>query len=65
MPAVKVIAAAMIYLKQKLMEMFKNAKIVADDQDVRWVITVPAIWKASARQLMRNAAYEVRHQLFN
>jgi len=64
MPAVKVIAAAMIYLKQKLMEPLKITKCVSDDQDVRWVITVPAMWKASARQLMRNAAYEVRHQLF-
>ena len=28
------------------------------DEDVRWVITVPAIWRSSAKQLMRQAAYE-------
>ena len=28
------------------------------NEDVRWVISVPAIWKASAKQFMRQAAYE-------
>ncbi len=28
------------------------------DEDIRWVITVPAIWRSSAKQLMREAAYE-------
>lgn len=27
-------------------------------QDVRWVITVPAIWRQKAKQFMREAAYE-------
>jgi hypothetical protein len=31
--------------------------IVPDD--VRWVVTVPAIWSDRAKQFMRNAAYEV------
>jgi hypothetical protein len=29
------------------------------NEDVRWVITVPAIWKQSAKQFMREAAYQV------
>jgi hypothetical protein len=29
-------------------------------QDVRWVITVPAIWRQRAKQFMREAAYEVK-----
>lgn len=28
-------------------------------EDVRWVITVPAIWRQSAKQFMRYAATEV------
>lgn len=28
------------------------------DEDIRWVITVPAIWRSAAKQLMREAAYE-------
>ncbi len=30
---------------------------------MRWVITVPAIWRQQAKQFMREAAYEVRRQL--
>lgn len=37
-------------------------KIVNDD--VRWVISVPAIWRASAKQFMRQAAYEVIYNVF-
>lgn len=29
------------------------------EDDVKWVITVPAIWKAPAKQFMREAAYKV------
>lgn len=28
--------------------------------DIQWVITVPAIWRQSAKQFMRHAANEVR-----
>lgn len=31
---------------------------------IRWVITVPAIWKQPAKQFMREAAYKVRGRLF-
>lgn len=27
--------------------------------DVRWVVTVPAIWRQKAKQFMREAAYQV------
>ena len=27
--------------------------------EVRWVITVPAIWRQQAKQFMREAAYQV------
>lgn len=30
-----------------------------DNNDVRWVITVPAIWKMPAKQFMRESAYKV------
>ena len=28
--------------------------------DFHWVITVPAIWNASGKQMMREAAYQVK-----
>jgi len=33
-------------------------------EDVRWVVTVPAIWKQPARQFMREAAYQVKDCLY-
>ena len=30
--------------------------------DIRWVITVPAIWRQEAKQFMREAAYQVKSQ---
>ena len=30
-----------------------------DESEFEWVITVPAIWKGGAKQMMREAAYEV------
>lgn len=32
---------------------------------VRWVLTVPAIWKQPAKQFMREAAYLVRMYRWN
>ena len=29
------------------------------NEDVQWVVTVPAIWNSPAKQIMRLAAYEV------
>ena len=34
-----------------------STRIVNDD--IRWVITVPAIWRQPAKQFMRQAAYDV------
>ena len=61
MKAVTVFAAAMRFLKDKLLEMFKASRYSANDTDIRWVVTVPAIWRASARQFMRLAAYKVSY----
>ena len=35
-----------------------NADVALDDSVFRWVITVPAMWKVGAKQMMREAAYE-------
>lgn len=60
MKAIKVISAVLKFLKEKLIEsLFKASGYNVKDSDIRWVVTVPAIWKSSARQLMRKAAYEV------
>lgn len=58
--AMKVFAYSLAYFKDLAIEEISDQsglKITCDV--VRWVITVPAIWKASAKQFMRQAAYEV------
>ncbi|XP_019860365.1 PREDICTED: heat shock 70 kDa protein 12A-like [Amphimedon queenslandica] len=52
---IEVIAFILTHLKEKLLtdELKGNYK----SSDFDWVITVPAIWKARARRMMREAAY--------
>ena len=41
-----------------VLQLFSPFFFFYKDEDVRWVITVPAIWRPAAKQLMRQAAYE-------
>lgn len=42
----------------KKQELSDQAGSEFENSDVRWVITVPAIWKQPAKQFMRQAAYQ-------
>ena len=64
-PALTVFALALKYFRDHALQELSDQcgmKIVNDD--VRWVISVPAIWRASAKQFMRKAAYEVVYNVF-
>ncbi|XP_019853789.1 PREDICTED: heat shock 70 kDa protein 12A-like [Amphimedon queenslandica] len=52
---IEVIAFILTHLKEKLLT--DELKEVYKSTDFDWVITVPAIWKARARRMMREAAY--------
>ena len=58
---VDVIAHILKYLKDELIKKLNtaegNPRFQATDFD--WVITVPAIWKSRAKQMMREAGYKV------
>jgi hypothetical protein len=61
-PALKLFALALRYFKEHaLKELSSQSATIIVNEDVRWVITVPAIWKAPAKQFMREAAYEVNN----
>ncbi|XP_019859931.1 PREDICTED: heat shock 70 kDa protein 12B-like [Amphimedon queenslandica] len=51
---IEVIAFILTHLKEKLLTHFRGDY---KSSDFDWVITVPAIWKARARRMMREAAY--------
>ena len=56
----------MKYLKDEAVETIRDR---TEDkyysaEDFQWVLTVPAIWTAAAKQFMREAAYQVTKSLF-
>lgn len=65
MPALTIFTYALQYFKEHaLRELSDQSGTRFVNEDVRWVITVPAIWKQSAKQFMREAAYQVRLSRF-
>lgn len=60
MRAVDVLAHALRHFSQQAVrEISEQSETSLTNDDVRWVVTVPAIWTAAAKQLMRQAAYHV------
>ena len=59
LPAITVFALVIQYLKQDLHGYWLNQGIKVDDSEVRWVLTVPAIWSDKAKEFMREAAVQV------
>ncbi|KAI8510869.1 hypothetical protein Bbelb_117850 [Branchiostoma belcheri] len=60
LPAVDVFSHALRYLKQHMMDAIAEVSqsMQIREEDIRWVITVPAIWNDAAKQFMREAAYD-------
>lgn len=57
--ALDIFAYALAFFReQALKELSDQTGGDFDNNDVRWVITVPAIWKMPAKQFMREAAYK-------
>ena len=62
---VEVIAFVLCHLKDQLMVHLGGIGTDFSPTDFDWVITVPAIWKARGKQMMREAAYLVRSWFHN
>ena len=59
LPAIEVFSACIRYLKEHLEN---NCRLAIPDlrpDDIRWVLTVPAIWNDASKQFMREAAEKV------
>ncbi|XP_006820024.1 heat shock 70 kDa protein 12A-like, partial [Saccoglossus kowalevskii] len=58
-PAIEVFSHALRFFKEHaLQELNDQLEDRIENEDIRWVITVPAIWKQPAKQFMREAAYK-------
>ncbi|XP_053378752.1 heat shock 70 kDa protein 12A-like [Mercenaria mercenaria] len=56
LPAMHIFAVVISHLKDKIHEQLKSHYAGLQEEDILWVITVPAIWSDSAKQFMREAA---------
>ena len=56
---VEVIAFVLKHLKHCLEKHLSRKQPSLKSADFDWVITVPAIWRARGKQMMREAAYKV------
>lgn len=61
LPAVDVFAHAIRYLKKCLTEEIerRDTSVYVQEENITWVLTVPAIWDDPAKQFMRKAAEKV------
>ena len=64
MTAMKVFSSALRYLKDNMLLTCQKSVPDINKGDIRWVLTVPAIWSDSSKQFMREAAGEVNMILF-
>ena len=55
-PAMKVFGTSIRALMKHLFLTFTERGIEIEPMDIRWVLTVPAIWSEAAKQFMRKSA---------
>ncbi|XP_048734696.2 heat shock 70 kDa protein 12A-like [Ostrea edulis] len=55
-PAIQVFALSIEALKDHLLDILKTQGLEIKTDEIRWVLTVPAIWSDPAKQFMREAA---------
>ncbi|KAJ8298440.1 hypothetical protein KUTeg_024971 [Tegillarca granosa] len=56
MPAMTVFSAIINYLRGHLLDACKSRDFGLSESEIKWVLTVPAIWSDGAKQFMREAA---------
>lgn len=59
-PAIQVFSLSIKALKDHLEKALENQGTDVKTNEIKWVLTVPAIWSDSAKQFMREAAILVR-----
>lgn len=55
MTALVVFTESLKYLKQSLLDNARNQQTDIKLQDIKWILTVPAIWSDPAKSFMRKA----------
>ena len=63
MPAIDVFGLSIKALVRHLMDLLEKRGTTVTMKEIRWVLTVPAIWTDNAKQFMRKSAEKVKVQL--
>ena len=59
LPAILIFSITLRYFRDHAIQELRDATgTKLGGEDIRWVITVPAIWRQQAKQFMREAAYQ-------
>lgn len=59
LPAIDVFAAAIGALTHHMMEHVERQRINLQPNEIKWVLTVPAMWTDKAKEFMRECAEKV------
>ena len=59
LPAIAVFSAAIGALRQHLMNQVEKRDINIRPDEIKWVLTVPAMWTDKAKEFMRESAEQV------
>ena len=54
--AIKVLTHAIKYFRKSMLNTINRKRLAVKETNIRWVLTVPAIWPDPAKQLMIEAA---------
>ena len=60
MPAMKVFSLSIEYLKEHCLKTINDRGFLPKPENIKFVLTVPAIWNDISKQFMRKAAIKVR-----
>jgi hypothetical protein len=60
--ALKIFSFSLKWIKDAVLNELNDQLIEKiQNENIKWILTVPAIWKAKSKYFMREAAYQVNH----
>lgn len=64
--ALEVFSKSLNYMREMVMDMLKkdDTHVANNEDNIEWIITVPAIWEEVAKQFVRKAAKKVNISVY-
>ena len=58
--AVDIFSMSIRYLRDHFLRQLQNQSLSVNEQDIKYVVTIPAIWDENGKEFMRMAALQVQ-----